>query len=96
MSIPAFTISKENLHSITEQIQESERFSIEIENNEWYLEAYGTARCQNFYEKETNSNWSDIDKIEITLKVYDENGDSFDFSDEFEKAIFDQINVISK
>ncbi len=96
MAIPTFTISKEKLQSIREQIAEDGNFEIEIIENDWSLDISGTGRFQGFYEKETNSHLETFDKIEITLKVYDENGDSFDFSDEFEKSIFDKINLISK
>lgn len=96
MSIPEFTISKEKLKSVREQIAEDGNFEIEIINeNDWSLDVSGNGRYECFYEKETNSHLETFDKIEITIKVYDENGDSFDFSDEFEKNIFDQINLIS-
>lgn len=91
-----FTISKEKLQLIREQIAEDGNFEIEIIENDWTLDISGTGRYECFYEKETNSNLETFDKIEISLKVWDENGDSFDFSDEFEKGIFDQINVITK
>ena len=96
MTIPEFTISKENFKRIREQIAEDGNFEIEIIENDWSLDVSGTGRYESLYEKETNSHSETFDKIEITLKVWDNNGDSFDFSDEFEKGIFDQINTISK
>lgn len=96
ISIPDFVISQKDLDSIKEQIQESETFEKEIFQNDWLIVVSGTAKCFNGYEEATNCSWSEISKIEITLKVYDTEGDLFDFSDEFEKDIFGQINVISK
>lgn len=96
MTIPEFTISKEKIQSVKEQIAEDGNFEIEIIENDWSLDISGNGRFESFYEKETNSHFETFDKIEITLKVWDNNGDSFDFSDEFEKNIFDQINIISK
>lgn len=95
-TLPNFTISKEKLQSIREQIFEDGNFQIEVIENDWSLDVFGTGRCESFYEKETNSHVQDFSKIEITIKVYDQNGDLFDFSDEFEADIFSQINVISK
>ena len=96
MTIPAFTISKENFKRIREQIAEDGNFEIEIIENDWSLDVSGTGRYEAFSEKETNSHSETFDKIEITLKVWDNNGDPFDFSDEFEKNIFEQVNLISK
>lgn len=96
MTIPEFRISKEILQSVREQIAEDGNFEIEIIENDWSLDVSGTGRYESFYEKETNSHSETFDKIEITLKVWDNNGDQFDFSDEFEKNIFEQVNLISK
>lgn len=95
MTIPEFTISKEKLQSIREQIAEDGNFQVEVIENDWSLGVFGIGRYECFYEKETNHNLEVFDKIEISIKVYDKNGDPFDFSDEFEKSIFDQVNTIS-
>jgi len=96
-SLPNFIISSEVLDSIKQQIIASDTFEQTIEHESgWCLDVSGTARVENFYEKETNSNWSDIDKIEIKIVLWDSDPNQVDFSDEFEKGIFDQINSISK
>lgn len=97
MTIPSFTISNEVLESIREQILASDTFEKEIQHESgWCLDVSGSARVQNFYESETNSHHSDIDKIEIKIVLWDSEPNQVDFSDEFEKDIFDQINSISK
>ena len=97
IAIPDFVISDKDLQAIKEQLIESDTFEKEIQHESgWCLDVSGSARVQNFYEKETNSNWSDIDKLEIKIVLWDSEPNQFDFSDEFEKDIFDQINSISK
>ena len=95
--LPDFTLSNEVLEAIKEQLLNSETFEQQIEHESgWCLDVSGSARVENFYEKETNSNWSDIDKIEIKIVLWDSEPNQVDFSDEFEKDIFNQINSISK
>lgn len=95
--LPDFTLSNEVLEAIREQILERDKFYKEIEHESgWCLDVSGSARVENFYEKETNCHWSDIDQIEIKIVLWDSEVNQVDFSDEFEKDIFDQINLISK
>ena len=94
-SVPNFIISSEKLKSIREQIGADGNFLSEVDEKEYSLDISGTGRYESFYEKETNHWLESFDKIEISIKLY-KDGDSIDFSDEFEKDIFDQINSISK
>ncbi len=94
MNTPKFIITEEVLKDIRDQVLEDNRFSVEILKDGWSLFIDGNAKCEHFYEEETNASWADIGPVEFdSIALYDNEREPVKITDEFEKEIMNQIKI---
>jgi Holliday junction resolvasome RuvABC DNA-binding subunit len=65
----------------------------EVEFQDYILNVSMSANVDIDEEEETNSQTINISKADFTIKLFNEDGE-VDFSDEFERDIFDQLKAV--